>query len=203
MPGSPATPRAIGSPSGSRPWSTSTPPRGRERCPRLRRRREAAELEGARGGGEPRRAQRRAARGIRRRAVPEPGAVLREAAVLTKRRATRHSEHGHLHGVHVRAVQGGRQGGVCVARRPDRGAQRDLGRPADEPLADVVAPRGARHNHRRRRQSPSRGLTNTCALSWTKCAASSSSPLVSWKVVEGCPRAAPVMHRSCCRCQQR
>ena len=39
---------------------------------------------------------------FRRRAVPEPGGVLREALELTQRRAPRRAEHGHLHGVHVR-----------------------------------------------------------------------------------------------------
>ena len=38
---------------------------------------------GARGGGEPRRAQRGAARDLRQRAVPQPGGVLREGAELT------------------------------------------------------------------------------------------------------------------------
>ena len=46
-----------------------------------------------------------------------------------------------------------------MARRLRRAAQRDLDRPADEPLADVVAPAGARQADRRRRPGRSRGLT--------------------------------------------
>src|SRR2546422_695778 len=48
--------------------------------------------------------------------------------------------HSGVHREHVRAVQGRRQGGQGVARRAGRAAQRYLRRPADEPLAHVVAP---------------------------------------------------------------
>ena len=37
---------------------------------------------------------------FRRRAVPEPGGVLREARRADERRAPRRAEHGHVHGVH-------------------------------------------------------------------------------------------------------
>src|SRR5438445_132571 len=49
---------------------------------------------------------------------------------------------------HVRADQGRREEGLCVDRRPGRAARRDLRRPADEPLADVVTPARARRGHR-------------------------------------------------------
>ncbi len=53
-------------------------------------------------------------------------------------------------GVHFRPVQSRGQGGLCLARRLRRAPRRYLDRPADEPLADVVAPPGARRDHRRR-----------------------------------------------------
>ena len=88
---------------------------------------------------------------FRQRAVPVPGGVLREERGADERRAPRHPEHDHRHGVHLRAVQGGGEGGLFVHRRPARAAERDLDRPADEPLADVVAPAGDRGDHRRGR----------------------------------------------------
>ena len=98
---------------------------------------------------------------FRRRAVPVPGGVLRGAAELDERRPARHPEHPDLHGVHRRAVPDLRQGAsrLGIPRRHPRAAQRDLGRPADEPLADVVASAGARRDHRRRREGarPARG----------------------------------------------
>ena len=51
---------------------------------------------------------------FRRRAVPEPGGALREAARADQRRAPRRAEHGRVHGLHVRAVQGRGQGGLRV-----------------------------------------------------------------------------------------
>src|SRR6266542_5818340 len=90
---------------------------------------------------------------FRRRAVPEPGGVLREAPGADQRRTPRRAEHGRVHGVPVRADQGRRRGGLCVAQWSRRAARRHLDRPADEPLADVVAPPGARRDHRRRRES--------------------------------------------------
>ena len=58
---------------------------------------------------------------FRRRAVPEPGAALRDAA--DERRAPRRAEHGRVHRVHLRAVQKCRQGGLRVCRRPRRAAR--------------------------------------------------------------------------------
>ena len=57
-----------------------------------------------------------------------------------QRRSPRRSEHGRVHRIHVRAVQGRHEGGLLLHRRPRRAARRHLDRPADEPLADVVAP---------------------------------------------------------------
>ena len=49
---------------------------------------------------------------FRRRAVPEPGGVLREAIELTNDARLDVPEHGHLHGVPVRPDQGRREGGT-------------------------------------------------------------------------------------------
>ena len=59
-------------------------------------------------------------------------------------------------GVHRRAVPDLREGAsrVGVPGRDPRAAERDLGRPADQPLADVVAAGRARADHRRRRDGP-------------------------------------------------
>src|SRR5918995_1898610 len=65
--------------------------------------------------------------------------------------ATGGPEHGHLHGVQFRPVQSCGHRGLCLARRLRRAPRRYLDRPADKPLADVVAPPGARRDHRRRR----------------------------------------------------
>ena len=64
------------------------------------------------------------------------------------------SHHGHLHGLTSAGVQG-RDRREAMRGSPGWGAARHhLGRPADEPLADVVAPEGARRDHRRRREGP-------------------------------------------------
>ena len=90
----------------------------RERA-RLRRRGEAlARARGARAGGEPRRAQRGAARDVPAASGAAAGWRPARGRETDQRRAPRYSDHGHLHGVHVRAGQGRREGGPCVARRP-------------------------------------------------------------------------------------
>ena len=89
---------------------------------------------------------------FRQRAVPEPGGVLARRGRAHERGAARHPDHDDLHGLHVGAVSGVREGRLRLARGPQGGAEHHLGRPADEPLADVVAPEGARRDHRRRRR---------------------------------------------------
>ena len=92
------------------------PGEGRAR-PRLRRCRGAAALAGgARGGGEPRRAQRGAARDVPAAGRSPAGRRAARGGRADQRRAPRRAEHGHLHRVHVRAVQGRREGGLCVSR---------------------------------------------------------------------------------------
>ncbi len=94
---------------------------------------------------------------FRQRAVPVPGAVLRESSRADERRATRHSEHPDLHRVHGRAVPSLRQGpSPVIPRGHPRAPECDLDRPAHQPLADVVATAGARPDHRRRREGSSR-----------------------------------------------
>jgi pimeloyl-ACP methyl ester carboxylesterase len=53
---------------------------------------------------------------FRRRAVPEPGGVLREAPQLTNDARLDVPSTGHLQGIHVRRVQGRGRGGLRVAR---------------------------------------------------------------------------------------
>src|SRR5204863_9613310 len=86
-----------------------------------------------------------AARRARARGRPprKPGAE--------ERRAARHPDDGDRDRIHVGPVQGRDRSGPDLARRLRRAAQRHMGRPADEPLADVVAPSGAGRDHRRRR----------------------------------------------------
>ena len=49
---------------------------------------------------------------FRQRAVPQPGRGVARSARVHERRAPRRAEHGRLHGVHLRAVQGRGQGGL-------------------------------------------------------------------------------------------
>ena len=127
--------------------------------PRLRGRREADGLGGDRGGGEPRRAQRGAEGDVpaaRRAGARQPPPRGHRA---DERRAPRHPEHPDLHRIHGRAVPDvrARAPRVGVPCRHPRAARRDLGRPADQPLADVVASEGAGADHRRRREERTAG----------------------------------------------
>ena len=86
--------------------------------PELRRRREAAAIaRGARGGGKPRRAHRGAARDVPAAGHSRARWSVARGAHVDQRRPTRCADHRHLHGVHVRRVQGRSQGGLRVARR--------------------------------------------------------------------------------------
>ena len=71
-----------------------------------------------------------------------------------ERRSSRHPEHDHRDRLHVRGLPDLREGAprMGVPRRHLGSARHHLGRPADEPLADVVAAEGARRDHRRRRE---------------------------------------------------
>ena len=91
------------------------------------------------GRGEPRRSHREQELAtFRERAVPEPAGVLREAIELTN---------DALLDVPSTVIATGytsedsvlREGGLRLPRRAER-ANADLRRPADQPLADVVAP---------------------------------------------------------------
>ena len=131
-----------------------TAPGNRAPGPGLRRRREADGLERDRGGGEPRRAERGAEGDVPRAGRPGPRPRPAGFVRADERRAPRHPEHADLHGVHRGAVPDVREAGArgVVPRRHPRAPERHLGRPADQPLADVVAPDRARADHRRGRQ---------------------------------------------------
>ena len=73
---------------------------------------------GAREGGEPRGAQRGAARTFRGRAVPEPGAALREAAELTNDARLDVPSTVMCTGFTSAQNKGAVQGRVRVSRRP-------------------------------------------------------------------------------------
>ena len=124
--------------------------------PGVHRCREAARLGIDRRGGEPHRPERRA-----------EGDVPRAGRAGSRRHASR--------GLHVhercppgypldhhrdrllgRGLPEVREGAsrVGVPRRHPRAAKRQLDRPADQPLADVVETGGAREDHRRRRDRP-------------------------------------------------
>src|SRR3954468_15288556 len=103
-----------------------------------RRRPPDAEPRGARRGGEPRRSERGAARDV-------PRARRRGTGRGTPRRARAHQQSPpgraddvDLHRLLLRAGEGGGRRRLRVARWVHRAAQRDMDRPADEPLADVV-----------------------------------------------------------------
>ena len=133
------------------------PGQGRAR-PLVRRRREADGVGRGQGGGEPRRAERGAARHVPRAGRPGAREPHPRGARVHERRPDGHSGDDHRDRLHVRGVPGGRPGAprLGVPRRPRRAAERHLGRPADQPLADVVATGGRRPDHRRRRE-PRRG----------------------------------------------
>ena len=96
---------------------------------------------------------------FRQRAVPEPGGVLRDAVELTNDARLDIPSTLICTGYTSQEYKERDEGGLLLARRAQRGAQRHLGRPADEPLADVVAPEGARRDHRRRREGTQSRLT--------------------------------------------
>ena len=112
---------------------------------------------------------------FRQRAVPVPGGVLRESVELTNDARRDIPSTLICTGFTAEAVPEVRQGapGVVVPRRHPGAAQRDLDRPADQPLADVVAAARARRRSsatsRRptaptatpRARSPSAGPKNT------------------------------------------
>ena len=119
---------------------------------------------GAREGGEPRRAQRGAARDVPAAGGAAAGWRPARGRDADERCARRYSDDGRLHRVHVRAGPGRREGGPCVAPGPRRAAGRHLGRPADQPLADVVASPRARRDHRGRREGARRRRPMTAPL---------------------------------------
>ena len=90
---------------------------------------------------------------FRQRAVPQPGAALREAHEFTNDARLDVPSTVICTAFTSEQYKDAIEGGLLVHRRPGRAARRDLDRPADEPLADVVAPDGARRDHRRRRES--------------------------------------------------
>ena len=93
---------------------------------------------------EPQRAQSRAAGDVPATGRARAGRCRPRGGGADQRRPPRCAEHGHRDRVPLGAVQGGRQRGLCLPGRADRAPQRDLRRPADQPLADVVATPGAR-----------------------------------------------------------
>ena len=88
---------------------------------------------------------------FRQRAVPEPGGHPARGRSAEQRCAPRYPDHDHLHGLPVRAGQNVRAGArLGMAGGRGRAARHHLGRPADQPLADVVASSGACPAHRQR-----------------------------------------------------
>ena len=158
-PGSPAMPRATASRSGSRRWSTSTPRRARARSIRAFEGDEKPMVwEEIAGRGEPRRPDRGAARHLPR--AGRPGARRPDPRGRTSSRTTPARDipsDDHRDRLHRRGLPEVRQGapGAGVPRRPPRAARRHLDRPADQPLADVVAPGRHRPDHRRGRAGAS------------------------------------------------
>ena len=150
-PASAATRPATRSRNGSPRWSTSTPRPASRRSTRTSRTsrsrwsgRTIAAEENLDGLSEEQQAT------FRERAVPVPGAMLRERLHVHQRRPTRHPLDRHRDRLHGRRLPEVRQGapGLGVPRRHAGAAGRDLGRPADQPLADVVATDRARRDHR-------------------------------------------------------
>ena len=90
---------------------------------------------------------------FRERAVPVPGGVLRGEYEFTNEARRDIPSTIIATGYTAEALPDVRQGAprLGVPRRDPGAAQRDLGRPADQPLADVVAPDRAGQDHRRRR----------------------------------------------------
>ncbi len=100
---------------------------------------------------------------FQRRAVPEPGGVLRTAVEITNEARRDIPSTIICTGFpsdKVKEYAESRQS--ALAGRARRAARHDLDRPADEPLADVVPSAGARRDHRRGRpEPPAGGLTVT------------------------------------------
>ena len=153
-PGSPATLRATSSPSGSRRWSMSTPrPGSRPSTPpsTMSRSPSTGMLSPRRrtSTGSARSRSRRSATGLCR-------SRARSCAKATNSPATPdgYPEHDHRSGLYIRGlpVVRERAPGMGIPGRHPGAARHHLGRPADEPLADVVAPPGARRHHRRHRE---------------------------------------------------
>ena len=160
-PGSPATPRSDRIPQSiaAMVYVDSAPGEGRPGS-RVRRRREAPGVGGGRRGGEPRRAQPRAAGDVP--AAGRPGTRWNPSAKAPSLRTTRAGTSRARSSARVSPPSSTRtlpkEGYSFLAGLP-RAERRDLGRPADEPLADAVASAGARRDHRRRREGRAHGLT--------------------------------------------
>ena len=89
---------------------------------------------------------------FRRRAVPVPGGVLREDIALTNDARLDVPTTMICTGYTSQEYQDAVKDGPAWLGGPHRASRRHLGRPADEPLADVVSAEGARRDHRRRRE---------------------------------------------------
>jgi Alpha/beta hydrolase family len=100
---------------------------------------------------------------FRRRAVPQPGAVIREAVGLTYDARLDIPSTATCTGYTSEQYKDAVEEGYPCVRAFAELQNRHLDRATPEPLADVVAPARARRDHRRRRQRRSRGPTNTCA----------------------------------------
>ena len=86
---------------------------------------------------------------FRRRAVPEPGAAFREAPVLTNDARLDVPTILVCTSLSSEQIKGALRGGYAWVGGSCRAARHHLRRPADEPLADVVAPTGSRRDYRR------------------------------------------------------
>ncbi len=96
---------------------------------------------------------------FRQRAVPVPGGILREGVELTNDARRDIPSTVICTGFTSEQYKdAAKEGHSFLAGVPEL-RDVDLGRPADEPLADVVAAAGARRDHRRRREGRARCLT--------------------------------------------
>ena len=110
---------------------------------------------------------------FRGRAVPEPGAALREAPRLTNDARRDIPSTIDLHRVLRCGLPGRRRRRPRVPERPAGAAERHLDRSADEPLAHVVAPPGARDDpgrHRDGARPGGVGQPGACGRSGAGCA---------------------------------
>ncbi len=106
---------------------------------------------------------------FRRRAVPQPGSSVRDAHEFTNDARLDVPSTVVCTGFTSEQYKDALKEGYAVSRRPRGVAGPDLCRFADEPLADVVAPAGARRDHRRRRARSRLAPEGRCGTDAASC----------------------------------